>query len=199
MYVSLIDSFFLEWGKNIIYCTIQWLMRKRNLLLVANGYNYKCHLLGNTKCLHSHCNLPNLLFLALEGELLCYVFKIWIRSFKVVQDSAFETRCSIISLYSPRYRDEQDKEKAFTLQSLCMTVRNWECMCQCAGCYKTKWYCYVKKHAADLAEDKTSKGSIKEFMFRSSSLDQILSFKACILIQTQVFQRSSFLLKILIV
>ena len=130
MYVSLIDSFFLESDRNIIYCTIQWLMRKRNLLLVANGYNYKCHLLGNTKCLHSHCSLPNLLFLALEVELLCYVFKLWTRSFKVVQDSAFETRCTIKSLCSPRYRDEQDKGKAFTLQSLCKELGMHVSMCQ---------------------------------------------------------------------
>jgi len=45
-------------------------------LLVANGYNYECHLLGNTKCLHRRSNLPNLLFLALEGELLFHVLKI---------------------------------------------------------------------------------------------------------------------------
>lgn len=71
----------------------------------------------------------------------------------------------------------RNKGEAFTLSSSWMTVRNWECMCQCASRYKTKRYCYVKKHAADLAQDKTSKGRIKGFMFRSASLDQMLSLK----------------------
>lgn len=48
---------------------------ERNLLLIANGYNYKCHLLGNRNHLCSHCNLLNLLFLALEEGLLYYVLK----------------------------------------------------------------------------------------------------------------------------
>lgn len=45
-------------------------------LPVANGYNYECHLLGNTKCLHRRSNLPTFLFLALEGELFFYALKI---------------------------------------------------------------------------------------------------------------------------
>lgn len=71
----------------------------------------------------------------------------------------------------------RNKGEAFMLLPLQMTVRNWGCMCQCASRYKTKCYCYVKKHAGDLAQDKTSKGRIKGFMFRSASLDQMLSLK----------------------
>lgn len=66
------------------------------------------------------------------------------------------------------------KGEAFTLR---MTVRSWERTCRCASRYKTKQYCYVKRHAADLALDKTSKGRIKGSMFRSASLDQMLSLK----------------------
>lgn len=35
------------------------------------------------------------------------------RSLKVVQDSAFETKYNIKSLYSPRYRNEQEQGKDF--------------------------------------------------------------------------------------
>lgn len=35
------------------------------------------------------------------------------RSLKVVQDSAFETKYNIKSLYSPRYRNEQEQGNGF--------------------------------------------------------------------------------------
>lgn len=41
------------------------------------------------------------------------MLKIWIGSLKVVQDSAFETKCNIKSLYSPRHRDEQEQGRGF--------------------------------------------------------------------------------------
>lgn len=168
---------------------------ERNLLLIANGYNYKCHLLGNRNRLCSRCNLLNLLFLALEGGLLYYVLRTWIRSLEVVQDSAFETKHNIKSLYSPRYREEQEQGRGFHAAAFAGDSEELGCVCQRAARYKTKRYCYVKKQAADLAQDETSKGRIKGFMFRSASLDQMLSLKGWILIQTQVFQRSSCLLK----